>query len=401
MITPDEALHLVVEAVCPLGARDVPLLEACGLQLAQSVEADRDYPPFDRAMMDGYAVRTADAGRRVLVTGEIPAGEYVRREVVEGSCQEIMTGAPCPPGTEAVVPKEDVRRSGDEAALPRHISHGQHIAPQGSECPAGQAVLRPGETVTPMAVAVMASFGIRSIRVTPRPSLGVITTGGELTQSGHDPAPGQIRDSNGPMLVAMAVDMALDEPPHLHAEDTTEAILDSLRKVGSRNIVLLTGGVSVGSYDLVPEAVAALGAEVVFHKVTQKPGKPLMVAKRDEQILFGLPGNPLAVHFCFNRYVAAAIRKMEGKPPAADAIRGRLAGPVEPKDSRTYFVTARAERTDDADTWQVHPMPGVTSADMFASAGANCYVEVPCGGRQLRPGETVTFTWIGNAPWPN
>ena len=402
MIRPDEALRLLLETVHQNAPRRVPLAEACGLELAEPIRADRDYPPFPRAMMDGYAVRTADAGKVVRVVGEVAAGQNVDTPVRCAECLEIMTGAACPPGTEAVVPKEQVRRSGAEVALPRRVTPGQHIAPQGSECPAGRPALNAGEPITPLAIAVMASFGLKSVLVIPRPSMAVITTGAELISLDEIPDPAKIRDSNGPMLVAMACDMGLGQPRHLHAEDRTDQIAKSLEEVADAEIVLLTGGVSVGTYDLVPQALDHYGAELVFHKVSQKPGKPLLVARKGAQLVFGLPGNPLACHFCFHRYVAAAVRKMEGKRPITDPMLGRLTEPVEPKGGRTYFVAALAQCNPEAEPrWRVRPLPGTSSADVFASARANCYAEVPPGASELPAGEVVRFTWIGSAPWPN
>ena len=180
-ISPEEALDAVIRSssLCP--PRAFSLADAGGLVLAEAMLADRDYPPFPRAMMDGFAVRIADAGRTVPVVGEIPAGCFWQTALLPDQCWEIFTGAVCPPGTEAVVKKEDVDRLGDQIRLPAAIAAGQHIAPQGSECRAGQPVLAAGDIVTPLAVGAMASFGVTSIKAIPRPRLGIITTGSELT----------------------------------------------------------------------------------------------------------------------------------------------------------------------------------------------------------------------------
>ena len=402
MIDPDEALRLVVQEASPHSAKVAPLAEACGLQLAEPIVADRDYPPFNRSMMDGYAVAVADAGRTIDVLGEVAAGQVCSGRVREGSCYEIMTGAPCPPGTEAVVKREQTGRDADRVTLPARIDPGQHIAPQGSECPGGKTVLESGQTISPLAVAVIASCGKDSVRVIARPRLAVITTGSELVPPGTTPAPARIRDSNGPMVVAMARDMGLEPPAYRHADDRLEALADVLSQSAGADVVLLTGGVSMGNYDLVPEALENFGAETVFHRVSQKPGKPLLLARRDEQLLFGLPGNPMGVHFCFHRYVAAAIRRMEGKPADLQPLRGELTEPVRRRRKRTHFVTARAEHADSsASGWQVRPLPGVSSADIFASCPANCYVEIPPGDEAVEAAEILSFTWIGSAPWPN
>ena len=401
MIAPDEALGLVLQHAARLPSRTVPLADACGLELAEPVLADRDYPPFPRAMMDGFAVRAADVGSEVRVVGEIAAGQSAPTDVTEGRAFEIMTGAPCPPGTEAVIQKEHVRKKGDSVQLPGRIMRGQHIAPQGSECRAGELVLRPGQIVTPLAVAVMASFGMKAVRVTPRPTLAIITTGAELIPPGQEPGPGEIRDSNGPMLVAMARDLGIDRLVHEHAEDSLDSIDAALEKAAASDIILFTGGVSVGNYDLVPQALRIVGAEVVFHKVRQKPGKPLLFARKNAQLVFGLPGNPLASHLCFHRYVAPAIRQLDGKTAVADPVFGKLTSPVQSKSGRTYFVPAHGARDGQTGDWKIHPLPGVSSADIFASCNANAYVEVPPGYVEIPAGDTLAFTWIGNAPWPH
>ncbi len=401
MVDPEVALQWVVRAATQRPPRRLALVDSCGLQLAQDVHADGDYPPFDRAAMDGYAVSVADAGRFVPVVGEVAAGQPPsRRRVIPGACVAIMTGAACPAGTEAVVPKEETTGGGDRVQLPGEIQPGQYLARAGSECRRGQQVLRAGETITPLTVAVLASFGVESVEVIPRPRLAIITTGAELVPVGEEPRAGKIRDSNGPMLSAMAADLGIEPAGHVHVGDRLEDIAAAIERFGDEDVVLLTGGVSAGRYDLVPDAVRRLGAEIVFHKVTQKPGKPLLVAAKGPRMIFGLPGNPLSCHFCFHRYVAAAIRRMAGKPPGAEVYQGRLAEPVAPKPERTYFVPARAEGEESGGTvWSVRPLPGLSSADMFGTCLANCYLELPPGETAFHAGHAVRFTWIGGAPW--
>jgi molybdenum cofactor synthesis domain-containing protein len=408
MIDPQQALALVLQVAAACPPRRVPLAAAGGLTLAQSVRADRDYPPFPRATMDGFAVRTADAGRSVKVVGEVAAGQDVQIEVTAGNCLEIMTGAPCPPGTEAVVKKEETSRHAAQVVLPARILAGQNIAPRGSECQSGRLVLESGQTLTPLAVAVLASFGLGSVEVVPRPSLAIITTGAELVSlnTGETPVPldllgpAQIRDSNGPMLRAMARELGIEQPALLHAEDRLEAIVETLEQAADQDLVLLTGGVSAGRYDLVPDALQSYGAECTFHKVAQKPGKPLLLARRGRQLFFGLPGNPLSCHLCFHRYVAAAVRQMEGKPPLCGPFRGQLAEALRPRRNRTFFVQARAESLPQGPAaWQIRPLLGASSADMFACHQANCYVEVPPGETPVPAGAVLEFTWLGPGPW--
>jgi len=397
MVGADEALQLVLESACVREPREVPVEEANGLRLAEEIRSDGPQPAFDRAMMDGYAVRVADAGRTIAVAGEIAAGTAPVERLAPSSCVEIMTGAPCPPEAEAVVPREAARCDEDQVTLPRNIKRGQHIAPLGSECAAGQCVLGPGDLITPLAVATLASFGIRSVRATPKPRLGIITTGAELVSSESEPAAGQIRDSNGPMLRAMARSLGLADPVMQRAEDRLPPIVAALATVADCDIVLLSGGVSAGNHDLVPDAVLAYGAEIVFHKARQKPGKPLLLAAKADQLVFGLPGNPLACHFCFSRYVQAAVRRMSNHPTAIIMGQGRLIAPLRPDRGRPRYVPALVRPGPSAhDLWAIRPLPSLSSADVFHAHQANAYAMAPPGKDDLPAGHVLSFSLISH-----
>ena len=206
LIAPDQALSMVLEVAQPVAPQPVSLQNATGLRLAEDVLADRDYPPFHRAMMDGYAVSlTSDRDKStVRVVGQVAAGQAGTRRLEPGECVEIMTGAECPPGTQAVIPFEHSDREGELVRLPEGIRPRQHIAQRGSECRERSVLLKVGDLVTPLAVGVLASVGRRDVLVVPVPTLGIITTGGELVSSFERPGLAQIRDSNGPMVAAMA-----------------------------------------------------------------------------------------------------------------------------------------------------------------------------------------------------
>jgi molybdenum cofactor synthesis domain-containing protein len=397
MIDPDEALQSVLDTAIPRPPRRVSLAEASGHGLAEEIRADRDYPPFSRAMMDGYAVHCADAGAALEVVGEVPAGTAPVGALSGRGCWEIMTGAVCPPGTEAVVPYEQTRRDGSRVLMPNRIIAGDNIDMPGADCRAGTVVLKPGDRLTPMAVAVLASFGIDAVQVVPRPSLAIIVTGTELIPPGQSPAAWQIRNSNGPMLLAMAGEAGIRSPRCLSAGDRLDAIVESLRQTSDCDVVVLSGGVSAGKYDLVVPALQQYGAEIIFHKVTQKPAKPLLLARKQAEQIFGLPGNPLASHLGFHRYVVAGMRRMEGKPPVEPGL-GKLAAPLHPAGGRTLFWLARAERADDSFVdWRLHPLPAASSADVFSPCQANCYARVPPGNAEVPAGTIVSFTWIAPA----
>ena len=393
MISPAEAYRIVLDAALPLPARRVPLLEALGKPLAEPVRADRNYPPFRRAMMDGYAVSLASAGRTIDVIGRRPAGRTTSSDIVTAQgCVEIATGAACPPGTDAVVRKEHVRCDGHRVILPAVIEPGRHIAEPGTECSKGEGFLKAGDIATPLAIAALASAGRRDVAVVPTPRMAVIVTGEELVGDGQDLRDGQIRDANGPMLTALAAAFGLAPPECRRVGDDRIAIQAALEASSDCDLVVLSGGASVGTLDFVPRVLADWDAEILFHKVRQKPGKPLLLARRGASLVFGLPGNPLACHFCFCRYVQAAAAKMCGRGPAITG-EGRLAAPLQPDRGRTFFVPARFDREPSTPgAWQIHPLRGVSSADIFHSHQANAYVEVPRGAEELPAGTTLAVS---------
>ena len=400
---PDRALELVVEHTPTGMVREVSLDHAFGLVLAEDVVSDRDYPPIAKALMDGYAVKVADAGRRTVVRGIVAAGQDPQAlgiEVESGRAVEITTGAPCPCGTEAVVMHEEVDGDGKVVQLPPSIRAGQHIALQGSDCAARTVVLDAGQELTALGIAVLASFGHKKVRVLAPPSLAIIVTGNELIANDCCAGAVEIRDANGPMLAAQAralgLDAALDR-----AGDSVEAIQQALARASGADIVILSGGVSAGRYDLVPEALLGVKAEVVFHGITQKPGKPLLFACRGRQLLFGLPGNPLGSHLCFQRYVAAAVRKWMGVPALRVGGTARLATALDGLSERTLFQPARVELDkrceDGAEGWRAIPARTRSSADLFSAAMSNAYLRLPPGKCSVPAGAEVSFEWIGGA----
>ncbi|NUM53183.1 MAG: molybdopterin molybdotransferase MoeA [Candidatus Hydrogenedentes bacterium] len=392
LIDPDNALALVLHHSAPMGPRRNSVHAAVGWTVAEDIAADADYPPFDRSMMDGYCVCVADAGERVRVAGEVAAGGTVAGVLVAGTAIEIMTGAPCPAGTEAVVPKEDVTREGDAVTLPREITIGQNITRRGTECAKGATVLRVGDTITPLALASIVTFGIESVLAYSTPRLAIITTGDELVPPNETPGPSQIRNSNGPMLTAMAQALGVSPTLVIHAKDTMDELRTALARAADTDFIVLTGAVSAGKYDSVPDALCEFGATPVFHKVTQRPGKPIFFATRDKQLIFGLPGNPLSCHLGFHRYVAPALRKFMHCDPVPPRIEGVLAASFTVKGPRTLFQLARAEHRDAA--WRVTPLVGRGSADMYAAATANALLRFEPGVGSVEAGTRIEFEWL-------
>ena len=394
MITPDQALDLVLVNTVRRPCSEVPIEQAPGMILAQNVRADRDFPPFPRAMMDGYAVRLEDAGRAVQVAGEVAAGQAPTVEVTAGRCVSIMTGAACPTGTEVVVPVEKTRVEGMGVVLPADLIPGKHIAPKGTECPAGSVVLEVGHPLSSLTVAVLAAVGRLQIQTFDLPHIAIISTGSELCPPDQKPGPFQIRDSNGPMLAAQVLLAGLPQPLVLHADDNVASLSEALDRTRDMDIVLLSGGVSMGRYDLVPAALKKLGVNAIFHKVTQKPGKPLLFGRKEEQLFFGLPGNPQSSHFCFHRYVAPAARKMAGRSPLEPVRAAALTRTLKVNSSRTNFLLGRARSHDGH--LEVQPLAGKGSADLFSGQLANGYIRLEPGDNDLKPGQPVPFQFMGS-----
>lgn len=393
LLEPDEALAQVLAAVPPSAVARLPPERCRGLVLAEDALAAADLPPFDRAMMDGYAVRLADAGTSVTILDEIAAGDGAARAPLQaGQAHPIMTGAPVPAGAEAVVPIEQTTRTASHVTLPERIRPQGNIVARGAECAAGRPWARAGMPVTPMTLAAALGVGARELAVFPRPQVAVVTTGSELTA---DPTrPGQIRDSNGPMLVALFEEAGIAATRRTVADDAG-ALLACLQSLEGADAVVLTGGVSAGTHDEVPGVLARLGAQALFHKVAQRPGKPLLLARRGRQLLFGLPGNPLAAHLCASRYAIPALRRLAGLGHVPLAGRGVLGAALPENKDRTWFLPARVHGGT------VLPLPPVSSADLVQPHQADAYLRLEPGAPAVPAGTEIAYTRIGAAAWPS
>ncbi len=402
MIDPDRALELVLEHARPLDPARVSISSAAQRILAEPILADRDQPPFDRAMMDGFAVRTEDAGKKVKVVDEVAAGGVPRQAVQTGHAIAVLTGAPCPDGTETVVPIEDARIEDTEANgpcvhLPSHLKAGRHVAAQGSECAQHSTVVPPGTSVTPIVASVMASFGRTDVLVVPRARASVIITGNETIAPEEVPQGGQIRDSNGTMLGGFLSQAGADVVSTTRAPDQLQDIVRALQEAerARGDIVVLTGGVSVGTYDLVPNALEQWGATIVLHKVKQKPGKPFLFATFGRRLVFALPGNPLSAHLGVHRYISPALRVMTGRQAQASIDRGHLTAPIPATGGRTRFLLARAKILASGRR-SITMLPSRGSADIFGAASANAYIRVDPGAT-LGLEEEISFEWIDSS----
>lgn len=400
MLTVDEATQLVNEQTSALPPVRVRLREARGLVLAGEVVSDIDSPPHNKAMMDGFAVVAGDASETRSILESVMAGDVPRHAVRPGTAARVMTGAPVPDGATAVVPVEQTELV-DEAtvrlATPR-MQLGKHLMRQGTAMQAGQRVATAGTPIDSVLMAILAEAGAAVVEVYPRPSVAVLATGNELVTVDEVPGPGQIRNSNGPMLGAAVLEAgcAMHELPT--GRDDLDQLTDLVRQGLDADVLLATGGVSAGDMDLVPAALATAGVEQVLHKVALKPGKPLWfgVAPRDAtlgdggppRLVFGLPGNPVSSLVCFHLFVRPVLAVLAGRAPRVERtlLGGTIAERYEHRGGRETFRPAQVDRQQAVSFGDWHG-----SADLAGLASANCLVHLPSHPLTLSAGDAVAY----------
>ena len=368
-------------AVAPRVVR-VPLADAVGLWLAVDIVADRDHPPFDKAVMDGYAVRAADvvaAGVVLARVDTVAAGQVGTRPVGAGEAVAVMTGAPLPPGADAVVPVERTTRAGGRVTFASAARPGQAVAPRGSDVAGGGIVLPKGTRLGPTQLAVAASVGAAVVPVHARPTVAVLSTGDELVPVEQVPTGAQIRNSNGTMLVALLRRLGCDVRDLGVCRDDPAALRSALEEGLGGDALFVTGGMSMGERDHVPGLLVELGLVPRIAKLRVKPGKPFVFAVGERagsdgavagapRMAFGLPGNPVSAFVCTVRLAARVLRRMAGGPAGADVVDARLAAALPANGPREFYQPA----VWDGST--VTPLSWKGSADLFTLARGNALV---------------------------
>lgn len=413
MLAIDEAVRAVLDRTVPRASIEGALIEGALENatttdiLAREVRADRDAPPFDKALVDGFAIRADDlrggpAGFEVVE--EVTAGRVPSRRVGPGQAVSIMTGAPMPEGADAVVMVELATREGDRVTLgpPRPPRPGDGWMPRGREMRAGDVVARPGERMTAARIGLLASVGCAFPAFSPLLTAHVVSTGDELVEPEDEPGPGQIRNANAPMLRALlTADGVVTGAPH-HARDDPGELADRLRGCLGSDLLLITGGVSAGKLDLVPGILERLGVRPIFHKVRLKPGKPLFFGvgptrdgDRPGTLVFGLPGNPVSGLVGYLLFVRPARRKLAGEPISGPHLRhgGMLAKPFTQRGDRPTYHPARWIEPEPglAAPARIDPLPWAGSPDLRTVADADGFAVFPAGDVDLPAGTPLAF----------
>jgi molybdopterin molybdotransferase len=384
LISVAEAHEIIARCVRVLSSERTRLGDLLGLRLAEDVTSGVDSPPFDKSQVDGYAIATSDSSPVLRELELVTAGQAPRHAVGPGTTIRVMTGAPIPEGADAVVKWEDcdVREDGAIANPAGQVKPGSSILKRGSAFRVGQVVLNAGKLAGPLDIALLAEIGRAEVAAFPRPRVGVLATGDELVAAHEPVGPGQIRNSNGPMLLA-ALEQAGARPVDLGVGRDDPS--DLREKIGlglECDVLLVSGGVSAGVKDLAPSVLAELGVEEQFHQVRVKPGKPLWFGVRDQgrrrTLVFGLPGNPVSTLVSFRLFVVPALQVLAGaafSPPLAE--RGLLTKRFEHRGGRpTYFPCLREGN-------QVEPLAWKGSADQATLTRANCLAAMPPGDYTL------------------
>jgi molybdopterin molybdotransferase len=386
-VTFEQGREIVLREVAPPGEIEQAVtLDAAGRVLAESIRADRDYPPFDRSARDGFAVRASDIPGELTVIGEVRAGEVFEGRVVGGQAVEIMTGAPLPAGADAVVMVEHTRRNGDRVTIDRAAKPGDNFTPRGEEARSDDVVMEPGARLGFAEIALLATVGRECVSVYRRPRVAILPTGDEIVEAGEQPREFQIRNSNAWSL-AVQVARGGGVPEILPiARDNYESTKSLIERGLAADLLVLSGGVSAGKYDIVERVLGDLGATFFFDRALIQPGQPVVFGSARGKYFFGLPGNPASTMVTFELFARAAIERLTGAATASLPLpRAKLMREFRHKPGLTRFLPARL--SEDGST--VTPQPWHGSGDVAALARANAFLVADADRESWNAGDDI------------
>lgn len=383
----EEAIGVILADAPTSVATTVPLAESIAHILAEDIQSDISMPPFDKSAMDGYALRCADTANvptTLRVIDDVPAGKFPTKAVKSGEASRIMTGAPIPEGADAIVMVEMTDSPDREhVTIKRAAKKGDHICRMGEDLKEGDIVLRKGAEIRAQEVAVLAAVGRAHVPVFKKPRIALMSTGDELVEVGEKPGMGKIRNSNSYSIAAQIAAAGLDCRMLGIARDTREDIRRMVHEgIEESDVLVVSGGVSVGEYDFVIDALKAEGVETLLHQVMIKPGRPFTYGRRGDKRVFALPGNPVSTYVIFDVFVKPFLKKMCGYGAAeGETVHARVLSGTTKLSDRLQYVPGKFRRVNDEILVDIISWHG--SADIFALTRANCFVIVPADGGAL------------------
>ena len=390
MVTVEEATRLIHENLYQPQKEKVEVHQSIGKILAESIQADRDLPPFDRVTMDGIAIRfeTYQRGIKTFsIQSTQAAGEPAHILQQESNCIEVMTGAMLPQHTDCIVPYEAITIHEGKATIITAPSGFQNIHRQGLDAKASDVLLSAGQKISPAEVAVIASVGKKNIEVMKSPTIAIVSTGDELVPIESTPKPHQIRRSND---VALATALASMNIPAsvFHFRDDEQELQKQLKTViGNHDVIILSGGVSKGKFDFVPGVLEQSGIRKIFYQISQRPGKPFWFGRSDRQFVFALPGNPVSTYMCFYRYIKPWLRRSMGE--TFEISKVILAKDFSFKPELTHFLQVRVRNEEG--TLKAYPQPGGGSGDFANLKEVDGFLELPKQRSQFQAGEAFDY----------
>lgn len=393
MISVEHALHLVLQETISLKIEGLPLLHSLGRILAQEVTADRDFPPFDRVTMDGIAinVKAFESGTRTFPVAQVQAaGQPPATLDNQGNCVEVMTGAVLPANATAVIRYEDCRvQEGQATVLVDTIRQGQNIHRRGSDCLAGTVLLTPGQRITPAMIGTLASVGLSTVPVYQNPNVAICSTGDELVEVAQTPLPHQIRKSNVYMLVAALQEENINASLY-HLPDEPEAMRQLLTAIFQQHeVVLLSGAVSKGKFDYLPQVLEQMRFQAIFHKIAQKPGKPMLFGKLPEgPLVFGFPGNPVSTFVCYQLYFKPWLKRCLGVTESQQFAR--VSENITFPPALAYHVPVRLRNEEG--NWIATAVPTTGSGDLTSILKADGLLTLPADKSNFLAGEPFPVT---------
>jgi molybdopterin molybdotransferase len=385
LLNVNEAKSAILQQVKTLTPIKLALMEALGHVLAADIYATLDIPAFKQSSMDGYAVRFEDRMNALSIVGEMAAGTSSAISITNGETARIFTGAPVPDGADTVVMQEKVTVESDHITIQDPLlKHASNTREKGSEVKSGALAIQKGTFLTPAALGFLAGIGETEVLVYPMPKVGIILTGKELQSPGKPLSAGQVYESNSFSLRGALAKAGVDEVSIYFADDDLQTLTDILATaIDANDLVVLTGGVSVGDYDFVVEAAMRCGVEKIFHKVKQKPGKPLYFGTLENKLIFGLPGNPSSVLNCFYQFVLPAVEAVSGRAVNDRLVEAILETPYEKAAGLTHFVKAIYSNG------YVKPLGAQESFRMSSFANANCMIRLEENSTSCAKGDKV------------